>query len=290
MQFKRAIQTLVNLRGSESFLKATAPSALAAALCLLGAVPLGAQGIPSAADAPREGEEIKGDTGVAEIREVERGFYFGVDTGQNYFLNFTWLTDDLGVEIPFVKFVRYHETCRQSLQPPATSGTPFEQLQQVNLAVNQVGRRCLQPGQRIGLRSGYDVLNNFNIEATMVANFNREPPNPTTLQSGNVTGDFTHIVPGIAARFAFVTTERLFVYARVGFGASFWFPGQNTPGSITGFVVDDFAMGLSHDFSVGLEYYTQLRHLSVGVELTSRAHALPFAFGFELQPTLKYTF
>jgi hypothetical protein len=215
-----------------------------------------AQGIPSAADAPREGEEIKGETGVVEIREVERGLYFGVDYGVNYYLDIPMFLPD---PHPLVRFVRVNEG-------------------------------WLSPGQRIGLRLGYDVLNNLNIEAFLLANFNRGIPKAEEIRAGRLTGDVAHFVPGIATRFAFITTERLFVYGRLGLGLAFWNPAGMAPGSLTGLFVEDLSMGIHSDFTFGLEYYTKLRHLSVGFEVSVQGLYMPFAFGFMAYPTLKYTF
>src|SRR5439155_2862641 len=59
---------------------------LVAAGSFLAAPSLRAQGIASNADEPREGEEVKGSSHVAEINEIERGFYLSVDYGPNYFI------------------------------------------------------------------------------------------------------------------------------------------------------------------------------------------------------------
>jgi hypothetical protein len=220
---------------------------------LLAAAPALAQGIPSAADAPREGEEIKGDTGVVEIREVERGLYVSVDAGPNYFL---YLTDFVPANLGFVK----------------------------------LNEGWLEPGQRVGLRLGYDVLNNINIELYLVSNFNRGVVDPDEIRAGILTGDVAHFAPGIATRFAFITTERLFVYGRVGLGVAFWTPAARAPVSLTGLVVEDLSMGVHSDFSLGFEYYTKLRHLSIGFEVAAQGAYYPFAFGFQAYPTIKYTF
>ena len=42
--------------------------------------------------------------------------------------------------------------------------------------------------------------------------------------------------------------------------------------------------------SGGLEYYTQLRHLSIGFEVALQALIYPFAIGAMVYPTVKYTF
>jgi hypothetical protein len=226
------------------------------AACLVIASAAFGQGIPSAADAPREGEEIKGETGVVEIREVERGLYFGVDYGVNYYLDIPMFLAD---PHPLVRFVRVNEG-------------------------------WLSPGQRIGLRLGYDVLNNLNIEAFLLANFNRGIPKTEDVVAGRLTGDVAHFVPGLATRFAFITTERLFVYGRLGLGLAFWNPAGMAQGSLTGLFVQDLSMGFHSDLGFGLEYYTKLRHLSVGFEFAVQGLYMPFAFGFMAYPTLKYTF
>ena len=98
---------------------------------------------------------------------------------------------------------------------------------------------------------------------------------------GKLTGDLAHIVPGIGVRFAFVTTDRLFVYARAAVGYALWFPSQlaeNAPGSI------------HTDVALGIEYYTRLRHLSIGLEVDGQALFAPNAFGIQAYPTIKYTF
>jgi hypothetical protein len=67
----------------------------------------------------------------------------------------------------------------------------------------------------------------------------------------------------------------------VGAGYALWFPAalaNNAPGSI------------HLDGALGIEYYTALRHISVGLELDTQALLAPTAIGFQLYPTAKYTF
>ena len=99
-------------------------------LCgLLASAPAFAQGISSNADAAREGEEIKGDTKVAEIDEIERGFYLSVDYGPNYFI-------------------------------------PIAQPGFVLLNPDYV-----RPGTRMGVRAGFDILNNIRFDLFVLAKF-----------------------------------------------------------------------------------------------------------------------
>ncbi len=220
-------------------------SALVGRGLLVGVVVVGlagggalAQGIASNADAPRAGEEVKGDTKVVDIDEVERGVFVSVDYGPAYYL------------------------------PLAGAGM-------VNL--NPTGT---VPGTRLGVRVGYDILNNIAVDAFVLGTFNQGVIDLEDVRNGKTTGDVALIAPGLGLRFAFITTERLFAFARVGAGYALWFPQELTgaPGSI------------HVDGSLGVEYYTKLRHVSVGVEADFQALLAPTAFGIHVYPTLKYTF
>jgi hypothetical protein len=226
--------------------------ALVACLALLSPTAF-AQGIQSAADGPREGEEIKGDTGVAEINEVERGFYLSVDAGLNHYLHMN--------QGGFVRLGR------PLFGEPANPTTWFS------------------PGTRMGVRAGYDILNNLNADLFLLANFNEGIVDQGEISQGLLTGDLSNFVVGIGARFAFLTLPtdypRFFVYARGSAGYGLWFPAELAQNSIGSIHVDG---------SLGVEYYTKLRHLSVGVEATFQALLLPMAFGVQIYPTVKYTF
>lgn len=207
-------------------------------LCVLCAPTTWAQGISSNADAPRAGEEVKGDTKVVDIDEVERGVFVSVDYGVAYYI--------------------------------PTPGAGF-------LDINPTGT---VPGTRFGIRVGYDILNNVAVDAFVLGAFQTGNINLADVREGKTTGDIAHIAPGIGARFAFITTDRVFAFARVGAGYALWFPAElsGTVGSI------------HTDASLGIEYYTKLRHVSVGVEADFQALLLPMTFGVHVYPTLKYTF
>jgi hypothetical protein len=217
------------------------------ATSLVGAfasAPAVAQGISSNADEPRAGEEIRGDTKVVEIDEIERGFYLSVDYGANYFI-------------------------------------PLQQPGFVVLNPDYV-----RPGTRMGIRAGYDILNNIRADVFVLANFNEGLIDPDALADAQLTGDIAHFAPGVALRFDFITSDdqRFFTFARVGAGYAVWFPAQL---AVRG---QEFAGSVHTDASLGVEYYTKLRHLSAGLEVDFQALIAPFAFGVSVYPTLKYTF
>lgn len=205
----------------------------------LTAAPVRAQGLESNAEEPRAGEEIRGDTKVAVINEIERGLFLSLDYGPNYYI-------PLG-------------------------GAGFVSLNE----------DYLSPGTRIGMRLGFDILNNIAADVFVLANFNQGVIDQKALQDGVLSGDIAHFAPGLGLRFAFVTTDRVFAFARVGAGYALWFPSQLAGG----------AVGSVHtDASLGIEYYTHLRHISLGVEVNFQALIAPMAFGFAVYPTFKYTF
>jgi hypothetical protein len=228
-----------------------------AAVIVAFAVGARAQGASSNADIASGGEEVKGSSGVAQIREVVRGPWVSVDVGPNYFI---------------------------PLEGPGfvTLGTPFSVPDPAGAPVN---RAWFSPGTRMGVRVGYDILNNVAADVFVLASFNRGVIDVDKFNAGQITGDIAHFAPGLGLRFAFLTlpveNPRLFTYVRVGAGYAFWFPQQLAGGSL----------GSIHtDASLGVEYYTKLRHLSVGFEVAGQALLLPMAFGFHVYPTVKYTF
>jgi hypothetical protein len=224
-----------------------------------------AQGLSSNAEEPRAGEEVRGDTKVVVIDEIERGFYLAVDYGPNYYIHFNQ-----------PGFVPMNE-------PP--EGFP-------------IGTKV---GTRMGIRLGYDILNNIRADVFVLANFNEGSIDARDAQGGALTGDLAHFAPGVALRFDFITSEdgRFFAYTRAGAGYAFWFPGQlawdlDTRRAEAAKPQTQRAtppLGSVHtDVSLGVEYYTKLRHLSAGLEVDFQALFAPNAFGFQVYPTLKYTF
>jgi hypothetical protein len=213
--------------------------------CGLGSPLAYAQGIASNAEAPREGEEVKGDTKVVDIDEVERGVFVSVDYGPTLYL------------------------------PLAGAGF-------VNLNPNTT-----VPASRLSVRVGFDIANNLAVDAFVLGGFQQGDISLDDVRNEKTTGDVAFIAPGAAVRFAFITTERVFAYVRAGAGYALWIPGSVVnPAAGAGAVV-----GSVHtDASIGVEYYTKLRHVSVGVEADFQALIAPMAFGISVYPTLKYTF
>ena len=103
--------------------------------------------------------------------------------------------------------------------------------------------------------------------------------------AGSASGDYTQITPGITGRFSFVgfqdsqEVRRTWLYLRGGVGYAMFSPKALLPDSdILVFV------------GPGVEYYTRLRHFSVGLEVTGSFLTRAGSFAVAVTPNLKYAF
>lgn len=192
------------------------------------------------------------DKAAETFNEVERGFFLGVTGGPSWVVN-----------------------------PPALAGgvRPFSSGQMAQLEIGTDIGNILSLSlfvQVTANRAGSDYLGN---------NPARLDPNPAN-RPAPVSGDFSTLVPGLALRANLLGltdaqgTRRTWIYARGGAGYALFYPSQL------------FKAG--PEFLVfagpGLEYYTRLRHFSIGVEVTATVLATSGAFGFAVTPNLRYAF
>ncbi len=102
---------------------------------------------------------------------------------------------------------------------------------------------------------------------------------------GLASGDVSALIPGAVVRIHALGfndshgVKRLWLYARGGAGYAMFFPRQLLPES----EIMVFA-------GPGLEYYTKLRHFSVGIELTGSYLVGSGAMGISVTPNLRYAF
>ncbi|MBL8949611.1 MAG: adventurous gliding motility protein CglE [Myxococcaceae bacterium] len=98
-------------------------------------------------------------------------------------------------------------------------------------------------------------------------------------------GDFAMLGAGLAAKVNIIgfadsqDVKRLWLYARVAGGVNFYFP--NTLIS----QIDPMLQA-----GGGIEYYTRLRHFSIGLEANFQMMFVTTTFGVTLTPTLRYSF
>jgi hypothetical protein len=99
------------------------------------------------------------------------------------------------------------------------------------------------------------------------------------------SGDFAMLAAGLAAKVNIIgfadsqDVKRLWIYGRVAGGANFYFP--NT-------LISQLDVMLQA--GAGVEYYTRLRHFSIGLEANFQMMFVTTTFGVTLTPTLRYSF
>jgi hypothetical protein len=141
-------------------------------------------------------------------------------------------------------------------------------------------------GQTALMEMGYELFDRVSLSVFVMGVTNRAPSTYTGFSQNQVTsGDFSTFVPGANARISLVgfpdgqDVHRTFLYVRGGVGfASFW-PKALLPDS------DLFTFG-----GLGVEYFTRLRHFSVGIEVDGTWLVATSAIGFSVTPNLRYAF
>lgn len=127
---------------------------------------------------------------------------------------------------------------------------------------------------------GFDVVDVFRLSIGSGA----------VAAGGSFTDDLTgverpddrlYLSPGIRAQLALFTTERQFLWVRAEGGAGFVNAGSGGNGKL----------GPSFGASLSYEYFSVLRHFSLGVQVGVSGFLEPeLALAIQIHPTLRYTF
>jgi hypothetical protein len=155
------------------------------------------------------------------------------------------------------------------VNPPAAAGTP----------------RPFSSGQMAQVEVGLDIGERLSLGVFVTGAANRAGSDYVGDSGGRASGDFSTLVPGVAARFMALgfadaqEVKRTWFYLRGGAGFAMFSPKQLLP-----------APDILVFAGPGVEYYTRLRHFSVGVEVTGSYLVSSGALGFALTPTLRYAF
>ncbi len=148
------------------------------------------------------------------------------------------------------------------------------------------GPRPFSTGQMAQVELGVDIGDRLSVGLFFTGTASHEGASFTGSSGGTASGDFAMLVPGATARVNLVGfpdsqgTTRTYVYVRAGAGYVFYSPPQLMKGARD---VQAFAGG-------GVEYYTRLRHFSIGVELSGTVLLPSTTFGFSVTPSLRYAF
>ncbi len=147
------------------------------------------------------------------------------------------------------------------------------------------GPRPFSPGQMAQVEVGVDIGERLSVGAFVMGASNRAGSEYVGESGGTASGDFSMLVPGALARVHLVgfadaqDVQRTWLYLRGGVGYALFRPKQLLPDS------DILVFA-----GPGLEYYTRLRHFSVGVEVTGTFLVRSQSFGFAVTPNLRYAF
>jgi hypothetical protein len=166
-------------------------------------------------------------------------------------------------------FVGLHGGFMGVVNPPAAAGTP----------------RPFAPGQMAQVQVGYELGERLSVSGFLMGSANRAGSQYVGHSGGAASGDFSTLIPGGAVQFNLVgfsdnqDVKRLWLYARGGGGLAMFSPSALLPTS------DVFLF-----VGPGVEYFTRLRHFSVGLELTGSYLVGSGTLGFALTPNLRYSF
>lgn len=146
-------------------------------------------------------------------------------------------------------------------------------------------KRPFSSGQMGQVELGIDLGDRLSLGLFIMGASNRAGAEYTGYSDGAASGDFSTLVPGAVLRahlLGFADSQevkRTFIYARAGAGYALFSPKQLLPDS------DILVFA-----GPGVEYYTRLRHFSVGLELTGNYLVKSGSFGFAVTPNLRYAF
>lgn len=155
------------------------------------------------------------------------------------------------------------------VNPPADDSTP----------------RPFSAGQSAQVEVGLDVGERLSLGLFVLGSTNSAGSEYVGKSGGAASGAFSMLVPGATLRAHLVgfadnqDVKRTFIYARAGAGFVMFSPKLLLPDS------DILVFA-----GPGVEYYTRLRHFSVGVEVTGSYLVSSGSIGFAVSPNLRYAF
>ena len=145
--------------------------------------------------------------------------------------------------------------------------------------------RPFSSGQMVQVELGFDIGQYVTLGLFGMGAHNRAGTDYIGFSSGEATGDFTSLAGGGVLRGKFVGFEdaqgvkRTWLYLRAGAGYALFRPEQLLPDS------DILVFA-----GPGVEYYTPLRHFSVGLEVSGTMLVRSKSMGFTVSPNLRYAF
>ncbi|MFP2933841.1 adventurous gliding motility protein CglE [Pyxidicoccus sp. 3LG] len=153
--------------------------------------------------------------------------------------------------------------------PPAAEGTP----------------RPFSSGPMAQVEVGVDLSERLSVGLFIMGSSLRTSAEYIGNSGGAVSGDFSSLVPGAVLRARVYgladsqEVKRTWFYVRAGAGYAMFSPKRLLPES------DILVFA-----GPGVEYYTRLRHFSVGLEVTGNYLVSGGSLGFAVAPNIRYAF
>jgi hypothetical protein len=147
------------------------------------------------------------------------------------------------------------------------------------------GPRPFSPGQAAQVEVGIDLGERLSLGLFVLGSSNRAGSEYVGNSGGAASGDFSLLAPGAVVRAHLVgfadaqEVQRTWFYVRGGAAYAFFSPKQLLP--------DPDILVFA---GPGVEYYTRLRHFSVGIEVTGTFLVSSQSIGFAVSPNLRYAF
>jgi len=145
--------------------------------------------------------------------------------------------------------------------------------------------RPFSAGQELRLEMGVDIGSHVSVALFGMLTSNRMPAEYIGFSNGAASGDFTTLTPGALVKLSLLgikdgqDVKRVWLYLRAGAGYSFFYPRALLP---------------ENDVLVfagpGVEYFTRLRHFSIGLEAVFNMMVIQKTIGFAVTPTVRYAF
>ena len=147
-------------------------------------------------------------------------------------------------------------------------------------------------GLMLRLEVGYDIGRYFTVSLFGAFAAYSAGSDYIGFSNGVASGAFTQLIPGLAVRFNAIGfadsqgVQRTWLYVKAGAGWAFFQPqALFTPTPATSSYSAFYAFA-----GLGVQYYTHLRHFSIGLEVDGTYLAKSKEWGFMVTPNIRYAF
>jgi hypothetical protein len=147
-------------------------------------------------------------------------------------------------------------------------------------------------GMMLRLEAGYDIGRYLTVSVFGAFAAYSAGSEYIGYSEGLASGAFTQLIPGVAVRFNALGfadgqgVQRTWLYVKAGAGWAFFQPQAlftTTPATSSYSSFYAFA-------GVGVQYYTHLRHFSIGLEVDATYLGKSKDWGFQVTPNVRYAF